>query len=135
MANTITNFTMQAGPKRVILYVTIASDGTNETNTVIYNSATQHTTIGDADTKTCKINSIRWVSNSPVGKASLLWDATTKVLALSASYGGNPLNMDFTEIGGLANQGGSGVTGNILLTTTGLASGDQISFILDVRPF
>lgn len=50
--------------------------------------------------------------------ASLLWDATSPVTALTLAPG-NDSDVKFKSFGGLTNNGGAGVTGDILLTTVG----------------
>lgn len=44
----------------------------------------------------------------------LLWDATTPLLLINL-YGGNDADMDFSSFGGLPNNAGAGVTGDVLL--------------------
>ena len=59
----------------------------------------------------------------------LLWDATTDVLALHlpADYSDS---LDLSEFTGLKNNAGSGITGDIMLTTVGHSSGDAYTVIL-----
>ena len=134
MANTVTTTTVLKGKKRKVLYVTVLSDGTEETATVLYDSSALNT----PDPLTCTINrvfcSINSASTGAAGvlaNAKLLFDASTDVLAL-----GLPINsagwLDFTSVGGLKNYAGTGITGDILLTTLGLQSGDSITLILDL---
>ncbi|MEI6183895.1 MAG: hypothetical protein WCP65_00090 [Bacteroidota bacterium] len=134
MANTITNTRLLANEQRVIQYICIASDGTQETNTIIYNSSAVATAIGIADPLKSTIIRARYVSNAALGVVNLDFDASTKVLALAMPYNGYSMDMNFKDIGGLKNTAGTGITGNILLTTTGLASGNKITLILEVRP-
>ena len=57
------------------------------------------------------------------------WNATTNVLALSLFSDGH---LDFRGFGGLQNNAGSGVNGDILFTTRGHSSGDTYSIILEL---
>ena len=132
MANTITNAQTIASRMETIQYVTLASDGTNETNTLIYDSSATATTLGIADPLSSNIISCKYATSSKTAIIKLVWDASTKVAALAMPFS-NTLDMDFKCIGGLENQGSTGRTGDILLTTTGLVSGDTISIILGVR--
>lgn len=140
MANTITSKTLLAGKNIAIVYVTIASDGTEETATVLYDSSAVATSAGDDDTLDSTILSI-YASVSAAGpvaaaagaRVKLLWDATTDVLAIDIPTGTNPTKANFRRIGGLPNQGGTGKTGDILITTTGLEAGDAITLVLEVR--
>lgn len=134
MANTITNTRLLANERRVIQYICISSDGTEETNLIIYDSSVVATAIGIADPLKCTIVRARYVSTSALGTVHLDFDATTDVLALAMPYNGSSMDMDFKDIGGLKNTAGTGITGDILLTTTGLVAGDKITLILEVRP-
>lgn len=60
--------------------------------------------------------------------AYLRWNADTPVNIISLATD-HPSEMNFHDIGGLINNGGTGVNGDILITTTGLASPDN-GFIL-----
>lgn len=134
MSNTITNTQIRSGNRRIVQYFTLLSDGTQETATTVYSSGTTATTIGVLDPKTCAIIDVKFTSSSPVGKIQLLWKASTNVVAFSLPYAGNHANFCFRDIGGLPNQGAAGKTGDIVITTTGLVSGDTLSLILEVRP-
>lgn len=140
MANTITTKTILATKARIILYVTLASDGTNETNTVIYDSSVQAAALVPpiSDPLTSTILRVRaYASTASTARVVLRWDATTPILALSIPTGQEAIEQDFQHsIGGLPNlaKGNTGVTGDITLTTTGLASGDSIDLVLEVRP-
>lgn len=133
MANTVTNTRILAGERKVIQYVTIAYVDGQETDLVIYDSSAVATALGKADTLDCSILSIKYSSNSVAGLVKLEFDATTDVLAwaLPIAYGSK---MDFCSVGGLNNTAGSGKTGDITLTTTGLAAGESISLVIEVRP-
>ncbi len=134
MANTITNKVVIADSKKAVIYVTIASDGTNETATVLYDSSAVATIVGDSDPLDSTLVSIyASASAASTARVKLLWNATTDVLAIDVPCATNPTKHNFHHMGGLPNQGGSGKTGDILLTTTGLASGDALTFVLTVR--
>lgn len=136
MANVITNTKVVTGQKKVDLYITLLSDGTQETATVLYSSSTLATLIGKTNPLNCTIRRLRYIASGSAIKAHLLFDATIDVVALSLPYsgGGSAIEMDFKAIGGLKNTAGSGKTGDILLTTTGLASGDTMTIILTIDP-
>ena len=134
MANTITNTApIITGIGSVVQYVCIDSDGTEETNLVIYDSSAIATLLGKADPLNCRINSITYSTNSAAGVVHLNFAATTPVLAWALPYQGSG-HFCFERHGGLKNRAGSGITGDITLTTTGLASGDKVTLIIDVRP-
>lgn len=61
--------------------------------------------------------------------ARLLWDATTNVPIVELPTGDS--DNDYSDIGGLRNDAGAGVTGHIDLTTTGLgAEGGTITLYM-----
>lgn len=136
MANTLTNTRTFAGKRRVVQYLTLASDGSEESATVVYDSSVVATALGVSDPLNCTLKRIRYSVNGATALVHILWNATTNVVAFSLPYGGGGgvLDMDFKEIGGLHNAAGSGKTGDILITTTGLNAGDSITLILEVDP-
>jgi hypothetical protein len=136
MANTITNTRTIVGRKKVVQYITLLSDATQETGTVIYDSSAVATLIGVTDPLKCTIRDIRYIASGAATKAHLLFDAGTDVVAISLPYsaGGASMKMDFKDIGGLKNTAGANITGDILLTTTGLAAGDTITIVLTIDP-
>lgn len=135
MANTIVNTRTLTGQDRVTIhYVTIASDGSEETDLVIYDSSVVATAIGITDPLICTLQSIyASVSAASTARVKLEWDATTDVLALDIPAGTNPTKNDFRPISGLKNTAGTGITGDITLTTTGLEAGDNITIIIMVK--
>ena len=63
-------------------------------------------------------------------EVQLLWDATTPVVILPVAGRGR---MSYWNFGGLQNNAGAGKTGNILIKTTGWASGTQVfSIVLEL---
>lgn len=85
------------------------------------------------DTLTSSIISLKGhVDGVPgTGMIKVLWDATTDVTAWSLPVG-QFFEFDFRSIGGLKNQGGSGKTGNIWLTSVGLPTSGTISLVMEV---
>ena len=134
MANTNTLSTLMTSPGNVLRYINIDSDGTEETDLVVYDSSVIATALGLTDTLMCHILSIyATVSAAATARVELRFDATTDVLALDIPVG-QVVDKNFRYVGGLENRGGSGITGDITLTTTGLESGDNITLILEVKP-
>ena len=130
MANTNTLVRMADGNLNRVVYFTLNSDGSEETALVIYDSSAFQGT----DMLNCKIMRIWYSFNAAAitATAKLLWNATTNVLALPL-VPNMTKELNFDRVGGLNNQGGSGITGDILLTTTGLTSGDSIMIVLEVK--
>ncbi len=133
MVNTVTNTRSVIGKKRVVQYVAVDSDGTEETDLVIYDSSAVATALGLTDPLNSRIRSIMVSGNAVAGICKLEWDASTDVLAYSF-FGTQTQHQDFMKFGGLKNTAGTGITGDITLTTTGLASGDSLIIIIEVDP-
>lgn len=136
MPNTITNTTLMKTPTRFIKYVTISSDGTEETDYVLFDSSALAADVGIVDPTKSTIESIYYsISAASTARVWLEWDATTDILAFDMPAQ-SPTFIDFRRcmpIGGLPNQGGSGVTGDITLTTTGLEAGDKITIVMEIK--
>jgi hypothetical protein len=63
--------------------------------------------------------------------ATLLWEADADVRALASPEGSS--GVDFMELGGpVKNNAGAGITGDIGLTTVGLAAGDHGTIRLEL---
>jgi hypothetical protein len=62
----------------------------------------------------------------------MLFDASTNVFCIELGENQSG-HHDYTSFGGLTNNAGSGVTGDILFTTVGHASADSYTVILQVR--
>jgi hypothetical protein len=132
--NTKTLKNVIVNPKEAWVYLTLASDGTNETNYVVYDSSVVATAAGDTDPLTSAIIELyASASAAQTARVVLRWDATTPVLAMDIPAGTNPTKFCAGDLMCLPNQGGSGITGDITLTTTGLASGDAITILMRVK--
>jgi hypothetical protein len=134
MANTIVSKVVVENTREAVIHWTLSSDGTNETKTVIYDSSVIATALGITDPLTCNLLEVHALACvASTARASLLFDATTATLACGLSNGANPIHWDLSHSGGIPNTGTTGRTGDIVITTTGLASGDTITIRLRVR--
>lgn len=122
MADAVTSQMLVDGPRRVVIKLTNASDGTGESAVLKVDVSTL---VGAPDR--VRINRIHYNTNGM--SARLLWDATTDVTICELAGSGT---LDFTEFGGLSNNAGAGVTGDILLTTVGHSSGDSYLLVLEM---
>ena len=123
MADAVTSQTIVDGSKWVVQKFTNLSDGTGESAVIKVDVSA----LSPAAT-TVSIEKI-WYSITGM-VATLLWDATTDVRVVDLSgYG----ELDMKDFGGLINNAGAGITGDILLTTTGHTSGDNYTIILLMR--
>lgn len=129
MADTVTTQTIIDGPNRAVIHCTNVSDGTGESAVAKVDvSALAVIANGQACTK-ARISRLRGLATGMT--VNLLFDASTDVLALTLPDG-EYVDYDFESIGGLPNNAGSGVTGDILATTVGHSSGDRYWFIIEV---
>ncbi len=127
MPNTVTQRTvMGAGSDRnIIRLIHIVSDGTEEADLVVYDNSTLI-----ADVTKGSLMEV-WLSGSDC-VARLEWDQSTD----SPAFAGNPSTggyWDFTSFGGVGNPGATGATGDLVLTTSALDSGDELMLIIRIK--
>jgi hypothetical protein len=133
MPNTITQTTTVLGLNKVVRHIGITSDGSEETDLVIYDSSAIASSLGIDDPLNCRILSVHYSVASAAFVGLLEFDATTDTHALALpAYSAGAIHL--RDVGGIPNTAGSGKTGDILLTTTGLAPGDAITLVLEVAP-
>ena len=129
MADAVTSQTIQDGERNLVMKFTNVSDGTGESAVKKVDvSALATNSKGQTCTKV-KIQRIYWAT---VGMSvKLEFDATSNVLliGLPADSTGDEYYDSFT---GIPNNAGSGLTGDIDLTTTGHSSGDSYMIILEM---
>ena len=121
MADAVATQVIHAGEKNVVLKCTNISDGTGEAAVTKAAAATYGTSL--------KIKRIHYSTDGMAVR--ILWDADTDVVCWLIPANQSD-TIDFTQIGGLPNNGGTGVTGNIAFTTVGHTSGDTYSIILEL---
>lgn len=122
MADAVSSQTIIDGPRNAVMKFTNLSDGTGEAAVVKVDvSALQ-----GAPSKV-RIEKVHYCVNGMV--VTLLWDATTDVRIIELSGDGW---LDFRDFGGLPNNAGAGVTGDIAFTTTGATAGDSYSIVLEM---
>jgi hypothetical protein len=119
MADAVTSQTLVDGPRDLVMKFTNLSDGTGE-------SAVKKVDV--ASGTTLKLMRVAYSVNGMV--ASLFWDADTDVKILDLAGDGDH---DFRSFGGIPNNAGTGVTGDVMLTTTGHTSGDSYWIILEFQ--
>lgn len=124
MADAVTSQTIFDGTNRAILKFTNISDGTGESAVVKVDVSA----LTNAPSKVT-ISKIWFTTDGMAVK--LLWDATADVLAYSIAANQTGF-LDFTSFGGIKNNAGDGVTGDIAFTTVGHSAGDSYSIILEV---
>lgn len=128
MANTITTVKLQDNAKWAIIKYNLASDGSEEAASVLFDASAF--TGGGVTSTSLSIHKITATLNG-VSQGQLFFDADANLPAWTLEDG--TTNLDFSDIGGIPNPTGSGKTGDILITTLGLVSGDYISIILKLK--
>ena len=122
MANAFATQIIQDGPRNVIAKVTGILDTSDLALTTAINvsNLTEGST-ALAPTKV-RIDFLDY-SISDQLEVQLLWDATTPVVIMPLAGRGKLI---FQNFGGIQNNAGAGITGNILIKTTGWTSGTQV---------
>lgn len=138
MPNAVTQTVLIQGSRKYINYITLVSDGSEETDLVVYDSSVVCAAVGIPDNLNASIEKIHISAYKAanVGQIVLEFDAATDVLAMPftiAAAGETHYHFDFSEFGGLKNYAGTGRTGDVLLTTLGLDTGDSIMIVLEMR--
>lgn len=122
MANTITPQTIVDGEKALTIKLQITADTTAEY------SDEQVVDVSAFNSDDMKIMEIEAILDG--FSVTLAWDATANVDILTLTQQSQHLN--FRKFGGLINNAGSGKTGDILLSTSGLGAGDSGTIILSL---
>lgn len=122
MADAVSSQTLIDGTKNVVMKFTNLSDGTGE-------SAVLKVDVSALNGAPTRVR-IKRIHYSVAGMVvTLLWDATTDVRILDLQGDGT---FDCSEFGGLYNNAGTGVTGDILLTTSGHTLNDSYSLVIEM---
>ena len=130
MADAVTSQTIVDGAKTAVLKFTNVSDGSGESAVKKVDvSALASTQDGQACTG-ATIEKIWWQCNGM--KVQLLFDASSNVFCIELGENQSGYH-DHSTFGGLPNNAGSGVTGDILFTTVGHSSNDTYTVVLQVR--
>ena len=135
MADAVTSQTLSDGDKTAVMKFTNISDGSGESSVkkVDFSALTTSTRNGSACTRV-HITQI-WYMISGM-RIDLEWDASSNVKALVLG-GGVALeptmgHFDFRSFGGIKNNAGGGITGDIDLTTLHHTNNDAYTIILEL---
>lgn len=127
MVNTVTQRTLSGSPsdRNVYRVINVSSDGSEETDLVIFDNSTLINDVSKG-----KLMQV-WASGSSC-QLTLEWDQGTDspIVSFDPAY---TQYLDFRSIGGISNPNGSGATGDIVLTSGNLDSGDVVTVILHVE--
>ena len=128
MADAVASQTLLDGERLFIAKFTNISDGTGESAVVKIDVSTLNPNAFNLACNGVKINKI-WSTTHGM-EVRILWDATTDVFDWQIPQNSNYL-MDFSSFGGLQNNGGAGVTGDVLFTTSDASSGDMYTIVIE----
>ena len=128
MADAVTSQVIQDGEHLFIGKYTNISDGTGEVAAVKINVSALNPSAWGRPCNGVKINKV-WVQTTGMS-VDVLWDATVDVLCetLPANVA---YELRYAEFGGLPNNAGAGVTGNVLFTTVGATTGSRYTIIIE----
>lgn len=127
MADAVASQTLIDGPRNAVMKFTNVSDGTGESAVLKVDVSA----LSEAPDQV-KIMRIHYTTSGM--SVRILWDATTDVVAWILPENDTGC-FDFTSFGGLSNDGGSGVTGDILFTTVGHTAADTYGIVLELAKF
>lgn len=126
MADAVTTRTLYDDGGHVIIHCTNVSDGTGESAVIKVDASAM---VGGGSTTRYAVERIVWAQTG-MG-FNLLFDADSDVLFFSTGNATAWGDIDYTKSGtgpngpGITNNAGAGVTGDILLTTSGHTAGDS----------
>ena len=130
MADAVTSQTIFDGDKKVIQKFTNISDGTGESEVKKVDVSALNT---NGHGQTCTGVTIEKIWWQCIGmKTRLFFDATSNAFIIELGENQSGYH-DYSSFGGLKNNAGSGVTGDILFTTVGHSSGDTYTITLEMR--
>ena len=131
MADAVTSQTIQDGGRRAIMKFTNVSDGTGES--AVTKVDVSALTADPKTGKACSSVNVEKITYSNVGfGVKIEFDATANVLVveLPENYADA---LDYSDFGGIPNNAGAGVTGDIAFSTVGTAAaGDSYSVVLSL---
>ena len=136
MADAVTSQTIIDTDKRAVIKLTNISDGTGESSVKKVDVSALNER--SADSAACSRVTIDQVWYDGGGlRAALEFDATSNVVGLvlggSAAAGNVSGHWDYRSFGGIKNNAGSGITGDIDLTTHGHTNHDHYTIVLELR--
>jgi len=128
MADLVASQKLLDGERLFIGKYTNISDGTGETAVVKIDVTTLAVNAYGRACNGVKINKI-WASTHGM-EVRILWDASTDLFTWVIPQNVTYL-MDFSSFGGLQNNAGTGVNGNVAFTTSDMTSGDMYTVVLE----
>jgi len=135
MADAVTSQTLADGDKIAVVKFTNLSDGSGEASVKKVDVSALSANSAGAACAHATINQI-WYDIGGM-RVALEWNATSNVVAAvlggSAAAGNVSGHMDFRSFGGIKNNAGGGIDGDIDLTTHGHTNHDHYTIVLQLR--
>ena len=135
MADAVTSQTIVDTDKRAIIKLTNLSDGNGESSVAKVDVSGLNANAKGETPSRLTIDQI-WYDIGGM-RVALEWNASTNVVAVvlggSAAAGNVQGHMDFRSFGGIKNNAGSGINGDIDLTTSGHTNLDHYTIVLELR--
>lgn len=128
MADAVTSQVILDGERLFIAKYTNISDGTGENKVIKIDVSTLAPTPFGNACNGVKINKI-WATTHGM-EVQIYWDATTDQYCWLIPQNTNYL-MDFSTFGGISNNAGTGVTGDVLFSTQDASNGDSYTIVLE----
>jgi hypothetical protein len=129
MADAVATQTLLDGERMAIMKFTNLSDGTGESKVLKVDVSTL---TSSASGKACDRVTITKMHASTHGlEVQIYWDATTDVFCWCVPQN-STYTMDFEKFGGLTNNAGTGVTGDVLFSTADASNGDFYTIVLEM---
>jgi hypothetical protein len=129
MADAVTSQTLLDGERLAIMKFTNISDGTGETAVTKVNVANLAKSASGLACTGVTVTKITSVCHGL--EVRMYWDATTDVPFFLSTINTNYEN-DFSKIGGITNNAGTGKNGNIVFSTSDQSSGDTYTVVLEM---
>jgi len=129
MADAVTSQTLIDGERMVIMKFTNISDGTGESAVLKVDVSALAASATGAVCDRVTVTKI-YIANHGM-EVRMFWDATTDVPFFLSSSGATQ-TLDMSAFGGITNNGGAGVTGDIMFSTSDASSGDTYWCILEM---
>ena len=129
MADAVTSQTLLDGERLAIMKFTNISDGTGESAVT---KVTASSLAASNSGKACSGVTVTKIMSVCHGmEVRMYWDATTDVPFFLSAVNTNYEN-DFSKIGGIKNNAGTGKNGNIVFSTADASSGDTYTVVLEM---
>ena len=136
MADAVTSQTLSDGDRVTVIKLTNLSDGNGESSVKKVDVSALATSSSNGATPSRVSITQIWYDIGGM-RVSLEWAATTNVNILtlggSAAAGNVSGHWDYRSFGGIKNNAGSGITGDIDLTTHGHTAHDHYTIVLELR--